>query len=167
MVLPGSKQCHNMASAVVVKGSAHTRAISLFRKIMRAAHRWEAPDEREYIRKEAYTLFRQNSGLTDAEQIEAKLHEATTRLELGLYYGIPYPRPTYTFPGATGQETEGVQPDYMHSKRSMREPQGALPSPLKQKLPKIRTMSCALKRPPSMDCTGQRHCVQSVLISFL
>eukprot|EP01094_Clydonella_sp_ATCC50884_P021430 TRINITY_DN4720_c0_g1_i2.p1 TRINITY_DN4720_c0_g1~~TRINITY_DN4720_c0_g1_i2.p1 ORF type:complete len:145 (-),score=36.11 TRINITY_DN4720_c0_g1_i2:169-603(-) len=96
------------------------RALSLFRAIARQARgRWRGPhEERDYIRNEAFSLYRQNAALTDRHEIQEKLQEAETRLELALHYGIPYPR-LYHTGKMTGVELNehGVQhkASYMHS----------------------------------------------------
>jgi len=48
--------------------------------------------EVEYIRKERSTLFRANQALTDPSEIKEKLEEGENRLQIGLHYGIAYPR---------------------------------------------------------------------------
>ena len=73
--------------------SLRSQAISLYRRILRAGTTWEGPlQEREYIREEARSLFRRNMALQDPRQIQEKVFEAESRLELALHYHNPYPR---------------------------------------------------------------------------
>uniref|UniRef100_A0A673Y4B5 LYR motif containing 1 n=1 Tax=Salmo trutta TaxID=8032 RepID=A0A673Y4B5_SALTR len=51
--------------------------------------------DRRYIVQEAQTLFRQNQQLTDQESIKKCLAGCEARIEIGLYYRNPYPRPIY------------------------------------------------------------------------
>uniref|UniRef100_A0A4W5Q7E8 LYR motif containing 1 n=1 Tax=Hucho hucho TaxID=62062 RepID=A0A4W5Q7E8_9TELE len=51
--------------------------------------------DRRYIVQEAQTLFRQNQQLTDQESIKKCLAECEARIEIGLHYRNPYPRPIY------------------------------------------------------------------------
>jgi len=75
-------------------------------------------EERSYIQNEARGLFRQNSQIQDSTAVSQKLMEAESRLEIGLHYGIPYPRLTNVIPGATGKSREAVLPAYMDSYES-------------------------------------------------
>lgn len=52
----------------------------------------ENKEESDYIVHEAQTLFRKNQNLQDEEEINNKIFEAQSRLELGVHYKIPYPR---------------------------------------------------------------------------
>lgn len=72
-------------------------------------------EERSYIFQEAKTLFRKNRSLQDVKKIEEKIFEAESRLELGIHYGIPYPRPSNVSPLATGKTRETPKPAYMNS----------------------------------------------------
>ena len=93
--------------------------MGLYRRILRAAERFESAADRSYIRSEAGRLFRVNAGERDPEEVEKKLFEGESRLELGVHYGIPYPRPFNVIPGATGQTREAVRPAYLHSDESV------------------------------------------------
>uniref|UniRef100_A0A8C9EUF7 LYR motif containing 1 n=1 Tax=Pavo cristatus TaxID=9049 RepID=A0A8C9EUF7_PAVCR len=80
--------------------------LGLYRKIFRIAKKWQSASgqaeettaEREYIRKEAKTLFRKNKDLTDPELIKQCIEECEARIEIGLHYNIPYPRPIHLPP---------------------------------------------------------------------
>ncbi|KAL2078537.1 hypothetical protein ACEWY4_026222 [Coilia grayii] len=88
--------------------SSVTRAevLSLYRRIFRIARSWHAQStlqhdtdaERRYIVQEAQTLFRQNQQLTEQESIKKCIDECNARIEIGLHYRNPYPRPTYLPP---------------------------------------------------------------------
>jgi len=73
--------------------------LSIYRRILRLSRTWESKDpatnatDREYIRNEAKTLFRQNKNLQDSEAIKDRIREAEARLAIGLHYRNPYPRP--------------------------------------------------------------------------
>eukprot|EP00026_Physarum_polycephalum_P019235 Phypoly_transcript_21152.p1 GENE.Phypoly_transcript_21152~~Phypoly_transcript_21152.p1 ORF type:complete len:124 (+),score=13.53 Phypoly_transcript_21152:211-582(+) len=76
------------------------RVLRMYRRIFRIARDWNGNngnpgEEPAYIRNEARDLFHKNMNITDPEQIEAKLYEAEVRVELGLHYRIPYPKPFY------------------------------------------------------------------------
>ncbi|XP_063078020.1 LYR motif containing protein 1 [Engraulis encrasicolus] len=83
-----------------------TRAevLSLYRKIFRIARSWQATlqhdteAEKRYIVQEAQTLFRQNQKLTEQESIKKCIDECNARIEIGLHYRNPYPRPMYLPP---------------------------------------------------------------------
>lgn len=75
----------------------------------------ERSSERQYIRDEVRTLVRKNKFLTDSKEIDFKVHEFETRIETGIHYKIPYPRPVNVAPGATGKDPETVTPVYLHS----------------------------------------------------
>ncbi|SPR01919.1 Complex 1 LYR protein domain-containing protein [Plasmodiophora brassicae] len=66
-------------------------ALNLYRRILRASRRF-GPDEGRTIRDEARSLFEKNAALTDAQEIDAKLFEGNTRVDLALHYGIASPR---------------------------------------------------------------------------
>lgn len=59
----------------------------------------EIPADAQYIRNEAFVLFRRNKNLTDPTEIEEKIFEAESRITLGLHYKIPYPRYANYSPG--------------------------------------------------------------------
>ncbi|XP_048465770.1 LYR motif containing protein 1 isoform X2 [Rhincodon typus] len=75
--------------------------LGLYRRIFRIARTWQSLSglsedtmkERDYIITEARTLFKKNKNLTDAEAIKICIQECQTRIEMGLHYRIPYPRP--------------------------------------------------------------------------
>uniref|UniRef100_A0A8C5QTD5 LYR motif containing 1 n=1 Tax=Leptobrachium leishanense TaxID=445787 RepID=A0A8C5QTD5_9ANUR len=83
--------------------SATTRqeVLGLYRKIFRIAKKWhsasgvkeETIKEKQYIVDEARTLFNKNKHVTDIETINQCIEECRARVEIGLHYGIPYPRP--------------------------------------------------------------------------
>lgn len=75
----------------------------------------EPSSERQYIRDEVQALVRKNKFLTDSKEIDVKVHEFETRIETGIHYKIPYPRPVNVVPGATGKDPETVTPVYLHS----------------------------------------------------
>lgn len=80
--------------------------LRLYRRIFRLARRWQAASgqaedtarEKQYILQEARTLFQKNKNLTDTEQIKQCIDECTARIEIGLHYQIPYPRPIHLPP---------------------------------------------------------------------
>ncbi|XP_016425250.1 LYR motif containing protein 1-like [Sinocyclocheilus rhinocerous] len=80
--------------------------LSLYRRVLGIARSWTAQSalphdtdtERKYIAQEARTLFRQNQQITDPESIKRCIEECEARIEIGLHYRIPYPRPTYLPP---------------------------------------------------------------------
>ncbi|XP_043082104.1 LYR motif containing protein 1 isoform X2 [Puntigrus tetrazona] len=75
--------------------------LSLYRTVLRLARSWTARSalphdtdaERKYIAQEARTLFRQNQQITDPESIKRCIEECEARIEIGLHYRNPYPRP--------------------------------------------------------------------------
>ncbi|KAM4631952.1 LYR motif-containing protein 1 [Discoglossus pictus] len=81
-------------------------ALSLYRRIFRIARTWqsasglkeETTKEKQYIVDEARTLFSKNKNVTDLETINQCLEECRARVEIGLHYGIPYPRPIHLPP---------------------------------------------------------------------
>lgn len=54
--------------------------------------------EKQYILNEARMLFRKNKSLTDSNMIKQCVDECTARIEIGLHYQIPYPRPIHLPP---------------------------------------------------------------------
>lgn len=91
-------------------GGRRAKALSLYRAILRTARTWEGgAAEQAYIREEAGALFRKNRGATDPETIDAKLFEASSRLELGVHYQIPYPRHYYMVQGSTAKKPAPLQ----------------------------------------------------------
>ncbi|XP_067912391.1 LYR motif containing protein 1 isoform X6 [Heterodontus francisci] len=75
--------------------------LGLYRRIFRIARTWQSLSgltddtlkEKEYIITEARSLFRKNKNLTDVETIKICIQECHARIEMGLHYRIPYPRP--------------------------------------------------------------------------
>ncbi|XP_059835305.1 LYR motif containing protein 1 isoform X2 [Hemitrygon akajei] len=86
--------------------ATRSEVLSLYRRIFRIARTWQALSglsddtlkEKQYIITEAKTLFRKNRNLTDAEAIKSCIMECHTRIEMGLHYRIPYPRPIHLPP---------------------------------------------------------------------
>ncbi|XP_068952185.1 LYR motif-containing protein 1 isoform X3 [Petaurus breviceps papuanus] len=92
--------------------------LSLYRRIFRITRRWRAASgqmedtlrEKQYIINEARTLFQKNKNLTDSELIKQCIDECTARIEIGLHYQIPYPRPIHLPPTAlTPLQSRGLQ----------------------------------------------------------
>uniref|UniRef100_A0A669PS21 LYR motif containing 1 n=2 Tax=Phasianus colchicus TaxID=9054 RepID=A0A669PS21_PHACC len=90
------------------KMTAVTRqeVLGLYRRVFRIAKKWQSASgqaeetaaEREYIIKEAKTLFRKNKEVTDPKLIKQYTEECEARIEIGLHYNIPYPRPIHLPP---------------------------------------------------------------------
>ncbi|XP_028723653.2 LYR motif-containing protein 1 isoform X2 [Peromyscus leucopus] len=82
--------------------------LGLYRSIFRLARKWRAASgqmedtvkEKQYILSEARTLFQKNKNLTDPDLIKQCIDECTARIEIGLHYQIPYPRPIHLPPMA-------------------------------------------------------------------
>ncbi|KPP69394.1 LYR motif-containing protein 1-like [Scleropages formosus] len=80
--------------------------LTLYRRVLRIARGWRArsglqqdtDDERRYIAHEARTLFRQNQQVSDLESIRKCIEECQARIEIGLHYQNPYPRPVHIPP---------------------------------------------------------------------
>ncbi|XP_040503349.1 LYR motif-containing protein 1 isoform X1 [Gallus gallus] len=80
--------------------------LGLYRKIFRIAKKWQSASgqaeettaEREYIIKEAKTLFRKNKDVMDPKLIKQCIDECEARIQIGLHYNIPYPRPIHLPP---------------------------------------------------------------------
>nr|XP_045731063.1 LYR motif-containing protein 1 isoform X3 [Mirounga angustirostris] len=80
--------------------------LGLYRRIFRLARKWQAASgqmedtikEKQYILNEARTLFQKNKNLTDTDLIKQHIDECTARIEIGLHYQIPYPRPVSVTP---------------------------------------------------------------------
>lgn len=52
-----------------------TRALSLYRSLMRSSRTWPGPPkEKQYIYEEAYILFRRNQHLNDPDEIAKKVY---------------------------------------------------------------------------------------------
>ncbi|CAH2307193.1 LYR motif-containing 1 [Pelobates cultripes] len=88
--------------------SATTRqeVLSLYRKIFRIAKKWQSASglkedtikEKQYIIDEARSLFNKNKHITATDTVNQCIEECRARIEIGLHYGIPYPRPTHLPP---------------------------------------------------------------------
>ncbi|XP_058430251.1 LYR motif-containing protein 1 isoform X2 [Marmota monax] len=80
--------------------------LGLYRRVFRLARKWQAASgqmedtirEKQYILNEARTLFQKNKNLTDRDLIKQCIDECTARIEIGLHYQIPYPRPVSATP---------------------------------------------------------------------
>uniref|UniRef100_A0A8D0GKH9 LYR motif containing 1 n=1 Tax=Sphenodon punctatus TaxID=8508 RepID=A0A8D0GKH9_SPHPU len=80
--------------------------LGLYHKIFRIAKKWQSASgqleetikEKQYIICEAKTLFQKNKNLTDPELIKQCIEECKARVEIGLHYRIPYPRPIHLPP---------------------------------------------------------------------
>ncbi|XP_035943582.2 LYR motif-containing protein 1 isoform X1 [Halichoerus grypus] len=92
--------------------------LGLYRRIFRLARKWQAASgqmedtikEKQYILNEARTLFQKNKNLTDADLIKQHIDECTARIEIGLHYQIPYPRPIHLPPmGLTPLRGRGLR----------------------------------------------------------
>ncbi|KAM9100369.1 LYR motif-containing protein 1 isoform 2-T2 [Sarcophilus harrisii] len=108
----GRRDGHSMTTAT------RQEVLSLYRRIFRLARRWHAASgqmedtirEKQYIINEARTLFQKNKNLTDSELIKQCIDECTARIEIGLHYQIPYPRPIHLPPMAlTPLQSRGLQ----------------------------------------------------------
>lgn len=92
--------------------------LGLYRSIFRLARKWQAASgqmedtikEKQYILNEARTLFQKNKNLTDPDLIKQCIDECTARIEIGLHYQIPYPRPIHLPPmGLTSLRGRGLR----------------------------------------------------------
>ncbi|XP_070424493.1 LYR motif-containing protein 1 isoform X5 [Equus przewalskii] len=80
--------------------------LGLYRRIFRLARKWQAASgqmedtikEKQYMVNEARMLFQKNKNLTDTDLIKQCIDECTARIEIGLHYQIPYPRPIHLPP---------------------------------------------------------------------
>ncbi|XP_045704898.1 LYR motif-containing protein 1 isoform X1 [Phyllostomus hastatus] len=80
--------------------------LALYRRIFRLVRKWQAASgqmedtikEKQYILNEARMLFQKNKNLTDTDLIKQCIDECTARIEIGLHYQIPYPRPIHLPP---------------------------------------------------------------------
>ncbi len=85
--------------SLVMSSGLRLQVLAMYRRLLRVGRRWQAkvPEqtatERAYITEETKKLFRQNAGVSDAEQVRQHLLEAETRLTMAEHYRIPYPRP--------------------------------------------------------------------------
>ncbi|KAK3572468.1 hypothetical protein QTP86_033282 [Hemibagrus guttatus] len=118
----------------MVMALGRVEVLALYRQVLRLARNWQAQSgfahdtetERKYITQEARSLFRRNQHLTDPELISKCVAECEARIELGLHYRNPYPRPSYLPPlglaTQKGRKLRGQQrlrtqakPLYLHS----------------------------------------------------
>ncbi|CAK4081007.1 unnamed protein product [Aphanomyces euteiches] len=84
-----------------------TRPLALYRRILRVARTWEGPEkERIYIKQEARREFEAKRSLSAPKEVEAALLDGEQRLEVGIHYKIPYPRPQYVDPGTVGGDND-------------------------------------------------------------
>ncbi|XP_029805575.1 LYR motif-containing protein 1 isoform X4 [Suricata suricatta] len=98
--------------------STRQEVLGLYRRIFRLVRKWQAASgqmedtikEKQYILNEARTLFQKNKNLTDTELIKQCIDECTARIEIGLHYQIPYPRPIHLPPmGLTPLRGRGLR----------------------------------------------------------
>ncbi|XP_076008169.1 LYR motif containing protein 1 [Genypterus blacodes] len=102
--LPNDPQSELISSLTMA--STRRVVLSLYRQLFRIARTWQAQSgmvadtgtERKYIVQEARTLFRQNQQMMDEASIKRCIEECEARIEIGLHYRNPYPRPTYLPP---------------------------------------------------------------------
>ncbi|XP_014652696.1 PREDICTED: LYR motif-containing protein 1 isoform X1 [Ceratotherium simum simum] len=100
MVKHLAKPLHRMTTAT------RQEVLGLYRRIFRLARKWQAASgqmedtvkEKQYIVNEARMLFQKNKNLTDTDLIKQCIDECTARIEIGLHYQIPYPRPIHLPP---------------------------------------------------------------------
>ncbi|KAE8579343.1 hypothetical protein XENTR_v10024004 [Xenopus tropicalis] len=86
-------------------GTRH-EVLSLYRQIFRIARKWQAASglkeetikEKKYIVDEARKLFYKNKKITDLQMIKMCIEECKARVEIGLHYRNPYPRPIHLPP---------------------------------------------------------------------
>ncbi|KAL7642008.1 UNVERIFIED_CONTAM: hypothetical protein RMT77_007882 [Armadillidium vulgare] len=84
--------------------------LSLYKRILRLSLTWEAKEpsktkeERIYIRTEARTLFRKNKDVSDEREIRDMLTGAEARVEMGIHYRLPYPRPVNLPPNVLAKQ---------------------------------------------------------------
>eukprot|EP00250_Pteridium_aquilinum_P033861 c650_g1_i1 orf=250-579(-) len=73
--------------------ATRSRAIALYRKLMRSARDWPGPaEEKRYIVEESRSLFTQNQHLSDKDAIDKLIAEGEVRYDYAWHYKIPYPR---------------------------------------------------------------------------
>lgn len=83
---------------------AHRQAVlALYRRALRVARAWKAPNEREYIRREARAEADRGKDVPEgSEDATALFVAAERRLSIAVHYKIPYPRPFNVPPKTTG-----------------------------------------------------------------
>jgi hypothetical protein len=87
--------------------SKRVEVLNLYRRILRASSRWDRVEERAALKAEAMELFRKNRSLRD-DQIDERLFEGTSRLELALHYKNAQPR-LYHVQKGTDSDVESVE----------------------------------------------------------
>ncbi|XP_076029166.1 LYR motif-containing protein 1-like [Oratosquilla oratoria] len=76
-----------------------SQVLSLYKKILRTGKSWQAMNpadtfaESEYVLNEAKLIFRANKNISGEQNIKQHIQEGEARLEMGIHYGTPYPRP--------------------------------------------------------------------------
>ncbi|XP_005405095.1 PREDICTED: LYR motif-containing protein 1 [Chinchilla lanigera] len=114
----GGGSCHCFWTCAQMTTATRREVLSLYRRIFRLARKWHAASgqtedtikEKQYILNEARTLFRKNKNLTDTDLIKQYIDECTARIEIGLHYKIPYPRPIHLPPmGLTPLQARGLR----------------------------------------------------------
>ncbi|XP_027467978.1 LYR motif-containing protein 1 isoform X2 [Zalophus californianus] len=107
-----------LAQGLRMTTATRQEVLGLYRRIFRLARKWQAASgqmedtikEKQYILNEARTLFQKNKNLTDADLIKQCIDECTARIEIGLHYQIPYPRPIHLPPmGLTPLQGRGLR----------------------------------------------------------
>ena len=71
----------NMMPPAVAAPTTRTRALSLYRQLLRAAEKMPTPNRRKFVVKKTRTEFKANKHLTDAEEIKFCLRLADTNLD--------------------------------------------------------------------------------------
>jgi len=61
--------------------ATRTRALSLYRQLLRGAEKMPTPNRRRFVAKKTRTEFKANKGLTSAEEIQFCLRLADTNLD--------------------------------------------------------------------------------------
>ena len=114
-----------------IRMAAARRVLSMYRKLLRTGRAWNIVDERPYITSETQRLFRENSHLTNPADIERKLFEAQSRLDLANFYGMAAPRYFYNQPGhvhkCANKTAPEVRPAYLDSDYELHEVPAAEP----------------------------------------
>lgn len=84
--------------------------LNLYKRILRLSLTWEAKEpsktkeERIYILTEARSLFRKNKDVSDERKIRELLAGAEARVEMGIHYKLPYPRPVNLPPNVLAKQ---------------------------------------------------------------
>ncbi|XP_025772597.1 LYR motif-containing protein 1 isoform X1 [Puma concolor] len=107
-----------LARGLRMTTATRQEVLGLYRRIFRLVRKWQAASgqmedtikEKQYILNEARTLFQKNKNLTDTDLIKQCIDECTARIEIGLHYQIPYPRPIHLPPmGLTPLRGRGLR----------------------------------------------------------